>query len=82
MRFTRSMARATSIIEFRHTDGTIQGGVVVTPAADTFGVVSHPRYGDTKSRRFRYEDVAEVHHQATRACPPLSQFDRLMRGVR
>lgn len=81
MQFTQSKARQTSTIEFRHTDGSIQGGVVGGTVRETFSVVSHPRYGDTASRRFRYEDVAEVLSSTPRRPVELPTFSRLMNGA-
>ena len=81
-KFTRALARKTSTIEFRHTDGSVQGGVVNGTVADTFSVTSLPRYGDTKGHRFRYEDVAEVLEVTPRQFVSLPTFDRLMGGGR
>lgn len=81
MAFTREAARVTSIIEFRHVDGSVHGGVVGGTIRDTFSVVSYTRYGDTKQRRFRYEDVAEVTHATPRVYVPLETFSRLMSSV-
>lgn len=81
MKFTRTLARKTSIIEFRHTDGTLQGGLVGGTVKDTFSVVSYPRYGDTKQRRFRYEDVAEILEIEERHPVHLPEFSRLTKGL-
>lgn len=81
MTFTRALARQTSVVEFRHTDGTIHGGVVNGTIAETFSVTSFPRYGDTRSRRFRYDEVAEVLSATPRQYVHLPTFNRLIGGV-
>lgn len=78
MKFTRATARKTSIIEFRHIDGSTHGGVVGGTVAETFSVVSYPRYGDTKSRRFKYTDVAEVLSATPRNPVHLEHFGKLL----
>lgn len=78
--FTRAKARQTSIVRFRHVDGTEQGGVIGGTYADHFTVVSHPRYGDTKGRAFRYDQVAEILEATPRSYVPLPTFGRLMSG--
>lgn len=80
MPLTQAQARTISIIEFRDQDGNVQGGVVGGTLRETFGVTSHPRYGDTEPRRFRYEDVAEVLSSEPRNPVHLATFGRLMRG--
>jgi hypothetical protein len=81
MKFTQAKARQTSIIRFRHIDETEQGGVVGGTVRETFSVVSFPRYGDTKSRTFRYEEVAEVLESTPRTPVNLPTFGRLMSGA-
>lgn len=80
--FTRAQARQTSILTFRHIDGTEHGGACGGTTPETFSVVSHPRYGDTKPRRFRYDEVAEVLRADARNPVPLATFSRLMSGDR
>ncbi len=77
---TRNTARTISIIEFTHTDGSTQGGVV-SAQREFFSVVSHPRYGDVKGRRFAYEDVAEYRVLSYREPVHLPVFGDLMSGV-
>lgn len=79
-KFDRAAARETSYIEFRHTDGSIQGGMVGGTIAETFSVVSVPRYGDREARKFRYEDVAEIIKSEPRNPVHLPTFNRLMGG--
>jgi hypothetical protein len=78
--FTQAKARETSTITFRHTDGSEQGGAVGGAQKDRFAVTSFPRYGDTDSHWFRYEDVAEIIAFTPRVQVPLATFDRLMNG--
>lgn len=78
MIFTQTQARKTSTIRFRHVDGSEQGGVVGGTIRETFSVVSHPRYGDTTARRFRYEDVAEIIESTPRTPVHLPTFSRLV----
>jgi hypothetical protein len=80
MRWNQTAARRTSIVEFRHVDGTLHGGAVGGSQRETFAVVSYPRYGDTDSRRFRYDEVAEVLSSTPRVTVPLATFSRLMGG--
>lgn len=79
--FTQAKARKTSIITFRHVDGSEQGGAVGGTIRDTFSVVSYPRYGDTTARRFRYEDVEEILSSTPRTPVHLPTFSRLMGGA-
>lgn len=80
MRFTLAVARRTSIVEFRSSAGGVEGGVVLGANAEAFSVVSFPRYGDTVSRRFRYDEVVEVLSATPRRPVELATFSRLMGG--
>lgn len=68
---TRRHARATSLITFRHVDGSEQGGAVGYAGPEFFTVTSAPRYGDTSSRPFRYDEVAEILDETPRVYVPL-----------
>lgn len=81
MAFNRAEARKTSIIEFRHVDGSLHGGIVHGTRPEEFAVVSGPRYGDTKGRWFRYDDVVEVLRADPREYVHLPTFGKLMKGV-
>jgi hypothetical protein len=72
--FSRATARRTSIVTFRHVNDETHGGVVTYANGETFRVVSYPRYGDRKSREFRYADVAEVIESAPRVRVSLPAF--------